>query len=562
MMSLPWKYWLARAGLIGIAREAGRRVTSAGRARVRSETLELADFLEQVRPLRFDIALQTRPKRLLVVGMQSVRAVSLESIIVQAFRAAGYEITVLASHDYRVARAYRALGVNRIIYFDDLWRPGAARALPAHWSGETVRALSSLEHDGIACGKYALSTMMRRTRNGLVGLGAPELKRDVGAALRYSFEAADVARRVLERERPDAALFLDRGYSPAGELFDACVANGVVVYTWNAAHRNNTLMLKRYTAENRDVHPSSLSAQSWSAVQKAPWGEREEHAVVDELVHCYDSGEWYGEVGTQFNKSSVTADLLRERLQLDPAKRTAVIFPHIFWDATFFWGVDLFDDYEHWFLEVVRAAAANDRLNWIIKVHPANVIKDRRDGVVGLPSELRLLNREFAELPGHIRVIPADTDISTLSLYAIMDYCLTVRGTVGIEAACFGKQVLTAGTGRYDGLGFTLDASDRAEYLNRLGYLEQLPLPSADRVERARRYAYGVFLCRPLPLSALQMEYRQDSHATLHVAYRAQFVADLLSSPDIRGLVGWIESGAEDFFAWPARRESALSMTA
>jgi hypothetical protein len=258
----------------------------------------------------------------------------------------------------------------------------------------------------------------------------------------------------------------------------------------------------------------------------------------------------------------VTADLLRERLQLDPAKRTAVIFPHIFWDATFFWGVDLFDDYEHWFLEVVRAAAANDRLNWIIKVHPANVIKDRRDGVVGLPSELRLLNREFAELPGHIRVIPADTDISTLSLYAIMDYCLTVRGTVGIEAACFGKQVLTAGTGRYDGLGFTLDASDRAEYLNRLGYLEQLPLPSADRVERARRYAYGVFLCRPLPLSALQMEYRQDSHATLHVAYRAQFVADLLSSPDIRGLVGWIESGAEDFFAWPARRESALSMTA
>ena len=561
MAFVAWKYWLARAGMIGIAREAGRRITPAGRARVRSETEELTGFLQQVQPLRFDSA-RLAPKRLLVVGQQSVRAVALESIIVQAFRAAGYEITVLTSHDYRVAREYRALGANRIIYFDDLWRPAVARSAPLHWSGDGVRSLASLEHDGIACGKYALSTMMRRTRNGLVGLGAPELRDEINGALRYSFEAADVARRVLDDVRPDAALFLDRGYSPAGEMFDACVTSGVAVYTWNAAHRNNTLMLKRYTAANRDVHPSSLSAESWTAVLRSPWREREERAVLDELVHCYDSGEWYGEVGTQFNKASVNADLLRERLQLDPAKRTAVIFPHIFWDATFFWGIDLFDDYEHWFLEAVRAAAANDRLNWIIKVHPANVIKDRRDGVAGLPSELRLLNREFAKLPDHIRVIPADTDISTLSLYAVMDYCLTVRGTVGIEAACFGKQVLTAGTGRYDGLGFTIDSSDRAEYLDRLRYLEQLALPSRDWVERARRFAYGVFLCRPLPLSALRMEYRQDAQATLHVAYQARSAPELLSSPDMRSLVGWIESGAEDDFVPPVQRESALSMSA
>ena len=40
-----------------------------------------------------------------------------------------------------------------------------------------------------------------------------------------------------------------------------------------------------------------------------------------------------------------------------------------------FYGSDLFDDQEEWFVETVRAACENDRVNWIIKLHPANVWK-------------------------------------------------------------------------------------------------------------------------------------------------------------------------------------------
>ena len=40
-----------------------------------------------------------------------------------------------------------------------------------------------------------------------------------------------------------------------------------------------------------------------------------------------------------------------------------------------FFGRDLFDDQEHWFIESVRGACANDRVNWIVKLHPANVWK-------------------------------------------------------------------------------------------------------------------------------------------------------------------------------------------
>ena len=47
-----------------------------------------------------------------------------------------------------------------------------------------------------------------------------------------------------------------------------------------------------------------------------------------------------------------------------------------------------------------------------------------------------------------------DSSVSTFSLIRLMDYCLTVRGTVGLRSTIFGKLVLTAGAGRYDKFGF------------------------------------------------------------------------------------------------------------
>jgi hypothetical protein len=54
-------------------------------------------------------------------------------------------------------------------------------------------------------------------------------------------------------------------------------------------------------------------------------------------------------VGTQLGKwLHERAEVLRS-LGLDASKKTAVIYSHIFWDVTFFWGEDLFDNYEECF---------------------------------------------------------------------------------------------------------------------------------------------------------------------------------------------------------------------
>ena len=46
----------------------------------------------------------------------------------------------------------------------------------------------------------------------------------------------------------------------------------------------------------------------------------------------------------------------------------------------------------------------------------------------------------------------------------IADLCVTVRGTSGLEMATMGKQVITAGTGRYDGCGFVNSPKTVNEY--------------------------------------------------------------------------------------------------
>jgi hypothetical protein len=96
-----------------------------------------------------------------------------------------------------------------------------------------------------------------------------------------------------------------------------------------------------------------------------------------------------------------------------------------------------------------------------------------------------------------------------------MDYCLTVRGTIGIEAAAYGINTLTAGTGRYDKLGFTYDFDDKETYRRQIANLHELPPMNRGMIELARRYAYGIFILRPIHLDLLEHGYNNDEKATM-----------------------------------------------
>ncbi len=481
------------------------------------------------------------------IGGNWLEAVLLQSFILKSFEAAGFNPIVIGGETK--LWLYRMLGIRKhtSLYGNSpLNRKRQAKKLLSNISNESD--LLQITWKGIRCGRYTASTAIRELRVGTLDLKDPKTINVLEIILENSLILAEGSQEILDKVSPKAAVFTDRGYSGEGELFEACLNREVPCYTFNAGYKNDILILKRYTGENQDTHPTSLSKSSWQKLIDMNWDLSLSKKLKTELENIYETGQWYPSAGTQIGKQKRNLSELRDSLSLNPDKKTAVIFSHVLWDATFFWGNDLFANYEEWFVETIKLACQNTNINWLIKIHPANVIKNSRDGVKSEISELTSIKQHIGKLPNHVKIIDADTNISTWSLYEIMDYCLTVRGTVGIESALLGKIVLTAGTGRYDRLGFTVDCDTRDEYINTIKNLENLNSSREKTQNLAERFAYGLFMCRPLHLKTIKMKYLQDRNATLTIKITPETEEELKEMEDISQTAQWIKSGAEDFF--------------
>jgi hypothetical protein len=208
-----------------------------------------------------------------------------------------------------------------------------------------------------------------------------------------------------------------------------------------------------------------------------------------------------------------------------------------------FYGRDLFRDQEEWFVETVRAAAANDRANWVVKLHPANVWKRRRDSVEGELGEVAAIRERIGDLPPHVVLLEPDTEISTRSLFEVTDVGVTIRGSVGFELPCFGRPALTAGTGFYSGRGFTVDSDTREQYLAQLAAIEEVPRPTPEQVELARKHAYALFRLRQTRFTSFRSVFKpldridDPYEATIEVTVRSP--EEVAAADDLRRLGHW-----------------------
>jgi hypothetical protein len=492
-----------------------------------------------------------------LVCSPSFPEVQIELGLVKALQLANFVPVVLIVDTGRTGRLlaqhYKLVGVDTIQHWSE-FAPAADKTAAAAIVDRynSMWDLLNFEYLGIRVGRLAVSTALRGTYKGFLDLQVAEDRNRLVDALAYGMVSASAARKILQRFDPDLALFIDTSYSPFGELFDCCIQNKVQTIQWQQAHKSNALIFKRYNLENWLEHPSSLSSESWRFVRDMEWTEDHPKQLERELYSTYASGDWYSVVGTQFNKTIIDAARLRQRLGLNPNKKTAFIFPHILWDASLFWGKCLFRDFEEWLVETVRAACENDEANWVIKIHPANQRLRELASFAGEPAEVTALQKYIGRLPSHISMIPPESDISSYSLFPIMDYCLTVRGTIGMEAARLGIPVVTGGTGLYDNKGFTIDSETREEYLRKIRNIQCIPKLSSAQQELAERFAYASFLMRTWQATSVTLRYLPDSKQFLsqghiNIASKEQWYA----AADLRALADWLadRNESEEFLA-------------
>jgi hypothetical protein len=497
--------------------------------------------------LATDLSPRSRPggRRYLLVSLSDrPRQIGLEALLAKSLQLRGASVAVLTYRSMPgVVRLWRSLGFPRPVFYEDYSDPRLARAeaRSALERCNSVEDFKHYEHRGVRIGRQALSTVVRSRYEPRIELADDEVRTALGRTLEYAVDGVHVAERLLEALAPDALLMIERGYAGFGSFFDAALERGIEVIQFGSAHRDDAFFLKRYDRANRDAHPRSLDDETWARLLATGWSDRRANVLESELA-ARETGKWFTAWHARHSARRRGPERLRRDLGLDE-RRVAVLFAHVLWDAALFYGRDVYPDPGRWFAETVRLAAADDRVQWLVKLHPALVWKLRLEGAERPPAELDLIREAVGELPPHVKLILPDDDVDNVDLFAIVDAGVTIRGTVGIELPRIGVPVLTAGTSDYAGRGFTVDAASIDEYERNVRAVADLGPLEPEQARLANLYAYGVFCVRPWRFRSFELAYGPAEGDPLdhELRYRVRTLAELERAEDLQAFADWVD---------------------
>lgn len=532
----------------------------------REQTAVWKDFYAMRRStafLRNHRSLATRKKTVLIV-LASDMAYEAKILAMLAFglRMKGFRVVVFMSRICMWTRRYfKLFGIHEFSYWEDIKLTGEeedtvdkeTRALLSQKIA--FQSVKQWKYRNAWIGPQILSSISRKMMQGAPDMADPAAQRHLAALLPETLKMVHTAEHLLRRLQPEIMLLNEANYALMGALVDTAIANNISVIQAIQPSRDDALIFKRLTPETRRIHPASVSPESMEELKKLVWTDEREASLAAEFQNRY-GGKWFLQSRNQPGVKKKTKEEIIRQLYLDPSKKIAVIFSPVLWDANLFYGEDLFEDFGDWFAQTVQAACRNPHVNWIVKLHPANLWKRAREKVTQELAEVTLIREKIGPLPPHVKLLFPNTDISTWSLFELTDYGVTVRGTVGMELPCLGKPVFTAGTGRYSGLGFTIDSKTREEFLEKIAHIQKYPTLTDEQTLTAKKHAYAAFRFRPWPMKSFQalFAYKKSGvHPLDHnLVCRADSLQKIQKNGDLEKWAAWAadRSKGVDYLSW------------
>jgi len=187
---------------------------------------------------------------------------------------------------------------------------------------------------------------------------------------------------------------------------------------------------------------------------------------------------------------------LCKKLQLDPARRTALLCTNVAWDSSVLGHGRAFPTMKEWYLRTIAWYA--DRVGWqlIVRTHPL-------EGLVDQPMSVSdYIDEHYPELPPNVRLVRPTDKVNTYGLLPIIDLGLVFTSTVGLEMAIRGLPVITAGWIHYDRKGFTKDPTSEGEYFCLLEEADHSARRLPDMLRDLARCYFDVYFekwARPTP---------------------------------------------------------------
>jgi hypothetical protein len=351
--------------------------------------------------------------------------------------------------------------------------------------------IENLHYEEVNVGKSARSAIIRYLQ-GEELTGHEEIVRE------YAFSAlvcAEAAKGAIEKFSP-ARVFMSTGiYADWGPALKTALARGLPVIAWMASYLSARFYFRRVEDEARiDFHNMSQSA--WENRKHIPLTADQEAHLDKYLQNRYLNHVSFDMKSLKKYNGKIAH--LREKYAPSPDKPVWGINAHINWDCVSDFSPMAHQSFDDWMLDTMRVIVEIPQVQWLVKVHPAEAWDNPASGVQ------RLIEKHFPNLPSHVRVIPAEEEISPLDFFELIDGGVTVYGTSGLEAALHGKPVILAGEAHYGGKGFTYDGLTIATYRELLHQAVSLKSLNEEQKRLARQYAYCFFIQRQVPFPVVR----------------------------------------------------------
>ncbi|GHD50011.1 hypothetical protein GCM10017083_23150 [Thalassobaculum fulvum] len=362
------------------------------------------------------------------------------------------------------------------------------RAAAAEADGLAGDRIAGYAPDGLPLGEHAMAGALR-----FFAVGSLEGEPLGEAVLRRYLAASRLVERATTRllagARVDRAVFHHGIYVPQGVVRAVLSRAGVPVATWNPGYRRGCF----FFSHGDTYHHTMIDEPSdrWSGLEL---GEHDRAVLASYLTSRLDGGRdwiWFHDA------PEGDLDAFVRRTGLDPSRPVVGAFTNVLWDARLHFRGSTYADQVEWLADTVEWAAARPDLQLVVRVHPAEI----RGTLRSRQRVIDALRDRVGRFPRNLLLVPADDPVSSYALAALCDTVLVFGTKAAIEFAAAGLDVVAAGDAWTRGKGVSRDPAGRAAYRRLLRDWTPQP-PGAARVERARRYAYHVFLRRMIPLRA------------------------------------------------------------
>lgn len=447
----------------------------------------------------------------------------LEGMLGAALRMAGWRVMVLTSESYEYEqRTFQCFGLKEFLHLetydpvdqhDDFEKFYLENVRPCRSIGDFLQ----LHYQDRPVGCPILTGALRGLKKTDNNYDDPAFQKLLRIDTKKTLTGIHVGEHIAKTISPRLVLINEANYAFHGAFVDAVNREGIEVIQFLQTNRDDGLLLKRITTESRRSHPSSLSQKTWNKVLEEDWTQNHEDALNAEWAARY-GGTRFLQTRDQPDPASLTAEEIRNKIGVSKDRKLVCVFSHVLWDTNLFYGDDLYEDFTHWLKATAAVAARVTTVDWIFKLHPANHWKVRMEGTGSEKADNAIIQQVMNGIPPHVHIMEPRCGVSTRSLIAAIDAGVTVRGTIGMELPCFGVPVLTAGTGRYSGRGFTIDSNNREQYVGRLETIDSLPPLSKEAVLLAKKHAHTTFLRRTWEMKSFRSNFSKgcDKGGQMH----------------------------------------------